>query len=63
MGGLGGLMNRDGHALLAVPLLSCGSGIGLNVAYPGLDLSALAAIVFGGAFLVSLAILACIRTS
>ena len=63
MGGLGGLLNRDGHVLLAVALLSCGSGIGLNAVYPGLDPPALAAIAFGGAFLVSVAVLACIRVS
>ncbi|OPY25782.1 MAG: hypothetical protein A4E28_02920 [Methanocella sp. PtaU1.Bin125] len=63
MGGLGGLLNRDGYVLLAVALLSCGSGIGLNAAYPGPGPVALAAVVFGSAFLLSMAALAVFMTS
>lgn len=62
MGGLGGLLNRNGCALLAVALLYSGLGIGLDAAYPGLDSVTLAAVVFGGAFLVSMAALAGFRT-
>jgi hypothetical protein len=63
MGGLGGLLNRNGYALLAVALLFCGPGIGLNATYPGLDTAALTAVVFGGAYLLSMAVLAIFRTS